>query len=60
MTGLMVISAAIIAMAPNYVTYLIGRALIGIAIGGFWSLSAAVAIRLVPKDQVPKALAIFQ
>jgi len=59
MTGLMVLSAAIIAMAPNYVTYLIGRALIGIAIGGFWSLSAAVAIRLVPEVQVPKALAIF-
>ena len=59
MTGLMVISATIIAMAPNYITYLTGRALIGIAIGGFWSLSAAVAIRLVPKDQVPKALAIF-
>lgn len=29
------------------------------AIGGFWSLSAATAIRLVPQPQVPRALAIF-
>src|SRR3546814_8306973 len=35
-----------------------GRALIGVAIGGFWSLSAATAMRLVPDDQIPRALAI--
>ncbi len=28
-------------------------------IGGFWSMSAATAMRLVPVDQVPRALAIF-
>lgn len=39
--------------------YMLGRALIGIVIGGFWSLSAATAIRLVPQRQVPRALAIF-
>jgi len=32
--------------------------LIGIAIGGFWSLSAATAMRLVSEDKIPKALAI--
>ena len=32
---------------------------LGIAIGGFWSMSAATAIRLVPQHQVPRALAIF-
>ena len=36
-----------------------GRALIGIAIGGFWSMSAATAIRLVPQHQVARALGIF-
>ena len=36
-----------------------GRALIGIVIGGFWSMSAATAMRLVPESQVPRALAIF-
>ncbi|AFI91526.1 MFS transporter [Pectobacterium parmentieri] len=59
MTALMAISGAIVALAPNYLIYMVGRALIGIVIGGFWSLSAATAIRLVPQHQVPRALAIF-
>ncbi|WP_416777086.1 MFS transporter [Xenorhabdus budapestensis] len=59
MTSLMVFSSVVIALAPNYLTYMAGRALIGIAIGGFWSMSAAAAIRLVPQHQVPRALAIF-
>lgn len=59
MTALMAFSGAIIALAPSYLIYMVGRALIGIAIGGFWSLSAATALRLVPQHQVPSALAIF-
>ncbi|WP_426504623.1 MFS transporter [Serratia proteamaculans] len=59
MTALMALSGAIIALAPSYFIYMAGRALIGIAIGGFWSLSAATAIRLVPQHRVPRALAIF-
>lgn len=59
MTALMAISGAIVALAPSYLIYMVGRALIGIVIGGFWSLSAATAIRLVPQYQVPRALAIF-
>ncbi|POZ18743.1 MULTISPECIES: MFS transporter [Lelliottia] len=56
---LMAISGLVIAMAPTYPVYMLGRALIGVVIGGFWSLSAATAIRLVPQHQVPRALAIF-
>lgn len=48
-----------VALAPNYLVYLIGRSLIGVVIGGFWSMSAAAAMRLVPSHQVPRALAIF-
>lgn len=59
LTALMGVSGLVIGLAPNYVTYMIGRALIGMVIGGFWSLSAAVAMRLVPADKVPRALAIF-
>lgn len=59
LTVLMGVSGAIVALAPNYFTYMAGRALIGVVIGGFWSMSAAMAIRLVPAGQVPKALAIF-
>lgn len=59
LTGLMAVSGAVIAMAANYVVYMAGRALIGVVIGGFWSMSAATAMRLVPAAQVPRALAIF-
>ena len=59
LTAVMALSGAVVALATNYVTYMAGRALIGIVIGGFWSLSAATAMRLVPPAQVPRALAIF-
>lgn len=59
LTGLMIVSGAVVALAPNGLVFMAGRALIGVAIGGFWSLSAATAMRLVPPSQVPKALAIF-
>jgi len=59
LTVLMAISGLVIAVAPSYPVYMLGRALIGVVIGGFWSLSAATAIRLVPQHQVPRALAIF-
>lgn len=59
LTAAMGLSGAIIAWSPNYFTYMFGRALIGVVVGGFWSMSAAIAIRLVPEDQVPRAIAIF-
>ena len=59
MTALMALSGLIIGLSSSYFTYMLGRALIGVAIGGFWSLSAATAIRLVPEKQVARALAIF-
>jgi predicted MFS family arabinose efflux permease len=59
LTGLMCVSGLVVGLAPNYLVYMIGRALIGVVIGGFWSMSAAMAMRLVPTNSVPKALAIF-
>lgn len=59
MTVLMALSGVLVALAPNVLVYMLGRVLIGIVVGGFWSMSAATAIRLVPAHQVPKALAIF-
>lgn len=59
LTMLMAVSGACVGMAPNYEIYMLGRALIGVVIGGFWSMSAATAMRLVPTDHVPRALAIF-
>jgi predicted MFS family arabinose efflux permease len=59
LTGLMGISGLIVGLSSSYVVYMIGRALIGVVIGGFWSMSAAIAMRLVPAESVPRALAIF-
>ncbi|AWH21526.1 MFS transporter [Stenotrophomonas sp. ZAC14D2_NAIMI4_6] len=59
LTALMAVSGMVVALAPNYPVYMTGRALIGVVIGGFWSLSAATAMRLVPAAKVPRALAIF-
>jgi predicted MFS family arabinose efflux permease len=58
LTFLMMVSGTVAALAPNYTVFMIGRAFIGVAIGGFWSMSAATAMRLVPDHQVPRALAI--
>jgi predicted MFS family arabinose efflux permease len=59
LTALMAVSGGVVALAPNYPVYMAGRALVGVVIGGFWSLSAATAMRLVPAAKVPRALAIF-
>jgi predicted MFS family arabinose efflux permease len=56
---MMILSGTIVAFAPNYLVFMAGRAFIGVAIGGFWSMSAATAMRLVPVHQVPRALAIL-
>ena len=59
LTGIMAVSGTIVAAAPNYLIFMAGRALIGVVIGGFWAMSAATAMRLVPEHLVPRALAIF-
>lgn len=59
LTGLMLVSGIVVAVAPNYPVLMVGRALVGIAIGGFWSMSAATMIRLVPAIDVPRALAVL-
>lgn len=59
LTSLMIVSGTVAAFAPNYFLFMVGRALIGVAIGGFWSMSAATVMRLVPARDVPRALAIL-
>jgi predicted MFS family arabinose efflux permease len=59
LTLLMIVSGTVVAFAPNYEVFMAGRALIGVAIGGFWSMSAATAMRLVADRHVPRALAIL-
>ena len=59
LTAIMAMSGVIVALAQNYMIYMIGRALLGVVIGGFWSMSVAMAMRLVPPSDVPRAMAIF-
>ncbi|MCP1222731.1 MFS transporter [Acetobacter orientalis] len=57
--GMMIVSGTVVSLAPNYVLFMLGRAMIGVVIGGFWSMSAATAMRLVEDHHVPRALAIL-
>lgn len=56
---LLVISSIMVAMAENFAFLLLGRVLLGLALGGFWTMSAATIMRLVPENHVPRALAIM-
>lgn len=58
MTGLMLCSLILIAEAPNFLILMVARAILGIVIGGFWSLATATVVRLVPAYSVPKALGL--
>ena len=59
LTALMTVSGAIVAFAPYYEIFMVGRALLGVVIGGFWSMSTATVMRLVSEDAVPRALALL-
>ncbi|MXP65464.1 MFS transporter [Roseomonas sp. M0104] len=59
LTLLMVVSGVVVAFAPNFGVLMAGRALLGVSIGGFWSMSTATVMRLVPPDAVPRALAVL-
>lgn len=56
---LLIVSNLIVAFAGSVEVLLAGRLLLGAALGGFWSLSTAVVMRLVPEASVPKALSIM-
>lgn len=58
-TLLQIVSSLLVAFAPSLHVLLMGRLLLGVAIGGFWAMSTATAMRLVPAKDVPKALSII-
>ncbi len=57
-SALLAVSSLITALAPGFLVLLVGRLLLGVALGGFWAMSASIAMRLVPEGDVPKALSI--
>ncbi|SDV47252.1 MFS transporter [Chitinasiproducens palmae] len=58
-TMLMIASNVLVALSSSVAVLLAMRVLLGIALGGFWSMAAAVAMRLVPARSVPRALSII-
>ena len=59
LTSLLILSSLLAASAGGLIALLIARALLGIALGGFWALSLALAMRLVPEQLMPRAMAII-
>ena len=58
-TVLMIASNLLVALSSSLTVLLVMRILLGVALGGFWSMAAAVAMRLVPAKLVPRALSII-
>jgi len=56
---LMIASNLLVAVSSSLAVLLVMRILLGIALGGFWSMAAAVAMRLVPAALLPRALSII-
>ena len=53
-----VTSAVLVAIAPSYLVLLAARVLLGISIGGFWSLAISLTARLVPADKLGRGLTV--
>ncbi|MCP1440673.1 DHA1 family purine ribonucleoside efflux pump-like MFS transporter [Erwinia persicina] len=58
-TLLLALSGLTVTFSTNGLMFMVGRALLGIAIGGFWSMSTATVMRLVPAHAVAKGLALI-
>ncbi|MDR5835115.1 MFS transporter [Caballeronia sp. LZ034LL] len=59
LTAVLLLSNIVCAMATNFALMLAGRALLGAALGGFWTLATAAAPRLVQGRDAAKATAII-
>lgn len=59
LTVLLVLSNLVAAFASSLPVLLIARIMLGISLGGFWSMSAAMAMRLVPMRLMPRAMSII-
>jgi predicted MFS family arabinose efflux permease len=59
LTALLILSCALAAVANGLPLLLVSRVLLGIGLGGFWAMSGALAMRLVPLDHLPRAMAMI-
>lgn len=58
-TLLLAMANFLAAAASSYWLVLVSRVMVGITIGGFWSIGAGLASRLVPTDSVGRATAVI-
>ena len=56
---LLIAANLVVASATSLGMLLLGRMLLGVALGGFWTMSVAVTMRLVPIALIPRALSIL-
>ena len=56
---LLTVSCLLVSFANSFALLLVGRACLGLALGGFWAMSASLTMRLVPMLVVPKALSVI-
>lgn len=56
---LLTASCLLVSFASSFSLLLLGRACLGLALGGFWAMSASLTMRLVPARVVPKALSVI-
>lgn len=56
---LLILSNLLAAIAPSLPVLLGARLLLGVALGGFWAMSTAVVMRLVPATLMARALSIL-
>ncbi|PZV40172.1 MFS transporter [Mesorhizobium kowhaii] len=56
---LQILSNLLVAVWSSAPVFLAARVMLGIALGGFWSISASLAIRLVPNHLLPRAMSII-
>ncbi|WP_312073120.1 purine ribonucleoside efflux pump NepI [Atlantibacter sp.] len=56
---LLTLSCLLVSFANNFTLLLAGRACLGLALGGFWAMSASLTMRLVPARTIPKALSVI-
>ncbi|RVD71886.1 MFS transporter [Mesorhizobium sp. M4A.F.Ca.ET.029.04.2.1] len=59
LTVLLIVSNLLAAFASSLIMLLLARVVLGVALGGFWSMSAAMALRLVPMRLMPRAMSII-
>ncbi|WP_206524665.1 MFS transporter [Devosia sp. 1566] len=59
LTALIVLSNVVAVLAPSFGVMLLGRVLLGLCIGGFWTFSAAIGRRLVTESAGGRATAII-